>query len=139
MTNIVWNAWGNTTDVVDDLAELVGETIATVTGGEVGDYKMVLTTTSGKAIKVYHEQDCCECVLIEDAECDDIVGGLVLSAAFVEGVSPTREETDYADESQTWSFLKIETSKGSIWQRWLGESNGYYSERVDVCGGRVSK
>jgi hypothetical protein len=133
--DIEWNDWDNNTPVANNLSELVGETIATVTGGETGSDEMVVTTTSGKAIKVYHQQSCCESVSIEDADLDDVVGGVVLFAGFVEGVAPTVDD-EYA-ESYTWSFLKIDTSKGSIWQRWYGSSNGYYSESVDVEGGVV--
>lgn len=139
--SIIWNKWSTKTRVSDSLSELEGEVIASITGGEKGDRECVITTVSGKAIKIYHEQDCCEDVSIEDCESDNIVGGLVHFAGFV-GVEHhviTTNGDYWYDNSQTWSFLKIETSKGSIWQRWLGESNGYYSESVDVLGGVVSE
>ena len=140
MSNIIWNNWGS--PVVENcLSELEGEVISTVEGAETGR-ETIITTESGKAIKIYHEQDCCEHVSIEDSEVDDIVGGYCHFAGFVDGETPVNESTNddyYYEESQTWSFLKIETSKGSIWQRWLGESNGYYSERVDILGGVVQR
>lgn len=136
MSNIIWNNWGS--PVVENcLSELEGEVISTVEGAEEG-WETIITTESGKAIKIYHEQDCCEVVQIEDSEVDDIVGGYCHFAGFVDGETPVNTTDDYwPASSQTWSFLKIETSKGSIWQRWLGESNGYYSERVDILGGVV--
>lgn len=138
MSNIIWNTWGS--PIVENcLSELLGEVISTVEGAEDGQ-ETIITTESGKAIKIYHEQDCCEHVSIEDSEVDDIVGGYCHFAGFVDGETPVNNSADddyYYEESQTWSFLKIETSKGSIWQRWLGESNGYYSERVDILGGVV--
>jgi hypothetical protein len=81
------------------------------------------------AYDMYHPQDCCEQVYL-----DDVVGGLkdimgypVLSA--YESSSEVEPE-DPHDDSSTWTFYNISTIKGSVTLRWLGTSNGYYSERV---------
>lgn len=81
----------------------------------------------------FHQQDCCEHVSIEDVcgELQDLAGEPLLMAEEVEGLSPVEfNEEDH--ESVTWTFYKFATRKGYVDVRWLGESNGYYSEGVSL-------
>lgn len=117
--------WGN--DV--ELSELNGKVIKEITGLKVSSEEVNIFTECGQHYRFYHMQDCCECVDLNDFEgdADDLIGGLIISAEEIEG----KEEEPENAESYTWTFYKIETNKGGIWMRWLGESNGYYSEAVD--------
>jgi hypothetical protein len=79
----------------------------------------------------FHAQDCCEHVSIEDVcgDLEDLVGEPLLMAEEVSGyVGP---EPEYYD-SYTYTFYKFATRKGYVDVRWLGESNGYYSESVSL-------
>ena len=89
---------------------------------------------------MYHQQDCCENVQIADIDGDlqDLVGGVLID--FSERKSTVFDELkiqikgiEPSDDSHTWTFYHITTSKGSVIIRWLGESNGYYSEDVTVA------
>jgi hypothetical protein len=107
---------------------LKGKTLSSISG-EKGDGEIVFVTTDGETYRMYHEQDCCEHVRIEDivGDLQDLVGSEILIAEEVEGESPADFE---AYDSYTWTFYKFATRKGYVDLRWLGESNGYYSEGV---------
>ena len=112
------------------LETLKGKTIKKIEGLKKNSEEVNIFTDDGNAYRFYHSQDCCESVDLNDFEGhpDELLGAEILSAEEVS--SDYDEKPEYAD-SYTWTFYKIETSKGGIWMRWLGESNGYYSEEVD--------
>ena len=95
------------------------------------DEELRFFARDGREFRFYHSQQCCERVRIEDIEGNltDLVGSPLLMA---EGVSSQDEPApeDVWAESRTWTFYKFSTVKGSVTVRWLGTSNGYYSERV---------
>jgi hypothetical protein len=79
---------------------------------------------------MYHYQDCCESVDIEDivGDLSDLVGNPILRAS----EDRNRELNTKNDESFTWTFYNISTIKGHVTIRWYGSSNGYYSESVSI-------
>jgi len=87
-------------------------------------------TESGRTFKMYHDQDCCEDVRLIDVaggELHDLLGEKILKA-YKSSVS--NDDPDPYSDSETWTFYVIVTNKVSLCLRWLGESNGYYSEEV---------
>lgn len=110
---------------------LKGSTVYYIEGLEEGSSKVTLQTSKG-ALVFEHWQDCCETVTLNDFELDNNINSaeiLSIEEVVKEG-DPSQDVWDY--ESSTWTFYKIETSKGGLWMRWFGESNGYYSEAVDL-------
>ena len=105
-----------------------GETIVRVTGLVAGSELVELHCESGRTYSLFHNQDCCENVAVEDVvgNIDDLIGVPLLMADATE----THPEDD--DESSTCTFYKLATVKGYMDIRWLGTSNGWYSETVGV-------
>lgn len=118
-------------------SELVGKTLTAVRG-EAGSDRIEFVCTDGSQYLMYHFQDCCEAVTLESIVGDlaDLIGSPILVA---EESSGTTDPEGYVpdeyghDESFTWTFYKLATVKGWVDLRWLGESNGYYSESVDFA------
>lgn len=116
------------------IESLIGKTLSQVKGSVGGD-EVVFITDAGAKHRLYHSQDCCESVFVEDicGDLDDLVGSPILQAEeATSGENPPGAPIpEYQDESFTWTFYKLATIKGSVTIRWYGSSNGYYSERVD--------
>ena len=124
--------YNNMVDTQRGMAQMLGKTFVRVTG-DVGGDEMMFETATGERFMFAHQQDCCESVSIEDicGDLQDLVGEPLLRAEESEGLSPVEfDETEH--ESVTWTFYRFATRKGYVDVRWLGESNGYYSERVDL-------
>lgn len=118
-----------------DITELLGKTLSAIEVS-TGEDEILFTTATGARYRLYHGQSCCEYVRIEDicGDLDDLIGAPILLAEEVvsenetpDGMPPNEDLCD----SYTWTFHKLATIRGSVALRWLGESNGRYSESVD--------
>jgi hypothetical protein len=111
-------------------SDLLGKTLTTIVNE---NDELIFTTNEGEMFKSYHEQECCESVSIEDIEGDlnDLIGTPILQAEEVTNSEDTFDKIEYPDlGTWTWTFYKLATIKGYVTIRWLGESNGFYSESV---------
>lgn len=113
------------------IEQLLGKTVLEISPEKYTD-ELLFRTEDGKNFKMYHSQDCCEGVSIEDIVGDlkDLVGSPILRAEERTNRTDIKEQ-EYADDSFTWTFYELATIKGSVTIRWYGSSNGYYSEGVD--------
>ena len=108
---------------------LVGKTIKDIIVDR-RENEIKFITDEGEYL-MYHEQDCCESVIIEDINGDinDLMG-MVLGAEKRTNIPGYNEGLIIDFDSVTWTFYRIWTRKGMVVIRWWGESNGYYSEEV---------
>lgn len=116
-----------------EFSELIGKTLVTVVdlklrSDRINELRFVCS--DGSAYRMYHIQDCCEDVSLEDicGDWSDILNQVVLAAEEASNIA-NPEYTGLCD-SHTWTFYRITTQRGQVVLRWLGESNGYYSEKV---------
>ena len=109
-------------------SEDYGKIIKDVSGLDKGSDKVIVTFEDGSYFWMEHYQDCCESVSIVDIDGDfssDMIGARWLG---YDERSESGSENDWG--SSTWTFYTLKTDRGYTWLRWLGESNGYYSEGV---------
>lgn len=107
--------------------DLIGKTATLIRVSAEKD-EIVFSFSDAPDWKMYHRQDCCESVGVEDivGELSDLLNSPLLEAEEVEG-----ETGDLEYGTFTWTYYKFSTIKGSVNIRWYGESNRYYSETVE--------
>lgn len=129
-----------------EISDFIGKIFTSVTVNS--DYNEIKFRTDSEEFLMYHDQDCCESVSINDinGDLEDLVGNPILLAEENTSTEHTDEELaqikkekeekgdDYYsyEESFTWTFYKLATIKGYVHIRWYGSSNGYYSESVSI-------
>ena len=114
-----------------NVSEMVGKTVVRIDNLR---NELRFHMEDGSYYRMYHFQDCCEHVSIEDiaGDLDDLVGSPLVRAE-----ERTSEDFDtgsdtFRDDLHLWTFYEFATVKGSVTIRWYGESNGYYSVSVDL-------
>ncbi len=117
-----------------DAVEFKGKVLTQVKINENGDEIEFLFADSSKYV-MFHYQDCCESVSIYDQQGKP-------SDLFYDVLVEAKEETssDWPDDvkeqeygdSYTWTIYTFATEKAKWVVRWLGTSNGYYSESIQI-------
>ena len=104
--------------------QIKGMTITAVVYKETNESLLIHLNTH--VLEMIHHQDCCETVYLADVvgEFEDLIGYPLLE------VSESTVDIGNSDISSTASYYNFKTVKASVQLRWVGESNGYYSETV---------
>ena len=115
-------------DTTTTILPILGKTLNAVEGCEDGSDEVTFRCVDGSVYRMYHEQDCCESVDLNEIIGDvaDLIGPPLTMAEVVASES----DNDNTGGTSTWTFYKFATAKGYVTLRWLGSSNGYYSESV---------
>jgi hypothetical protein len=110
-------------------SDLVGKVIVSAGKSTEGNDELYRIQCLDGYVSLVHWQNCCESVDLEDVVGDerDLVGTVLLA----EEISSDEPEVKNQD-SYSWTFYKVQTQKGDVTLRFLGTSNGYYSESVDA-------
>ncbi|QBQ74614.1 hypothetical protein BcepSauron_234 [Burkholderia phage BcepSauron] len=124
---------------------LLGETIVGVEDDPQRRY-IIFTTMSGRMLKLYHMDSCCEDVYIESITGDlfDLLGTpLLLANESTSDENPKAQpRPDYLDEEDDWdgtpehfqwTFYRLATARGFVDIRFYGSSNGHYSVKVRLA------
>ena len=114
-----------------DFNTLLGKTLTKIEGLEKGNDNVKFYCEDGTIYNMYHYQECCESVRIEDVigDINNLIGYPLLIAEEINdknGLPLSERHKRYK-----WTFYKLSTIKGYVTIRWYGGSNGYYSESVD--------
>lgn len=105
---------------------LCGKIVAHMDGFHSGSTECCIKFTDGSLARLYHEQDCCEEVYLED-----VCGN---PSDFIEQPLTLFEQRDgtYDEGSMRYTFYELGCPKGCITLRWYGYADwASYSTAVD--------
>ena len=110
-----------------DISELKGKTITKIVKSD--DNEQLHFHVGDDVYYMFHSQDCCETVSIEEiiGDLDDLIGSPILEAECATNDGPAKDKWD---DLCLWTFYKIGTIKGHVNIRWYGSSNGDYGVEV---------
>ena len=120
---------------INKLDCFIGKTFVSIEGMTPGSEEITFTCSDGSVYKMDHYQDCCKRVYLESVvgDVEDLLNTPILDATESSSSdTPPHYTREYEPDSQTWTFYKFRTLKGYVDLRWFGESNGFYSESVNV-------
>ena len=99
------------------IQELIGQTLSRIDGAVKWSEEIVFTLVNGRIFHMWHNQQCCESVMVEDicGSIEDLVGSPIVRAE-----NPSSEDDPKSAESGTWTFYILATIRGTVTFRWLG-------------------
>src|SRR6478736_3852762 len=105
---------------MSEISELVGKVLREVI--QVENDAIIFKCMDTSVYKLYHPQDCCERVYIEDVNGD--YSDLLHTPVLIAEERSNRDEgpNPNGDESFTWTFYTIATIDGFVDIRWYGSS-----------------
>lgn len=115
----------------EDAEKLIGEVLESIDYSSNDDDIILFRTKSGKTFQMYHQQDCCENVHMEDLQGNwaDLVGKVVRDVT-VDSGDLGEPPSDSYNDSFTRTHFRFVVDDATVISKWIGTSNGYYSEEV---------
>jgi len=113
-----------------------GKIISDIAGLATDSDKIEIFFEDNYRMILEHDQDCCEQVYVDqvDNDVNRHIGAIFYE--LIEKIVTNKECPQWSvkeyNDSMTATFYDLITSKGRLSFRWKGESNGYYSESVNV-------
>ena len=113
--------------------ELKGKTIKGISGLEIGS-REVSIRTNDETYRLYHQQECCECVCVVKVigNVNELIGEAIFAEEDASAREPDWYDESFNDSSHTWTKYVLKTANASLEFWFLGESNGYYSEDIRI-------
>ncbi len=114
-------------------SDLIGKSISVISTVVPGTEVIFFTLYDNSIWKMWYEDGAPVAATVAEVVGDikDIMDSALLEAESISQKAKPEDIPEGYDPSATWTFYKFRTRKGSVVIRWLGISNGWYSEKVN--------